>query len=82
MGDAAPEFAERMFGSLPSAVGQTAGEYGRVDRAGARRADAFECNAFFLEQAVEDTQVKAPCAPPPCRARLIDLISTLRAGIR
>ena len=58
MSDAAPEFGERAFGSLPSTLGQTAGEHRRVDRPCARRADAFERNALVLEQAVEDTPGK------------------------
>jgi hypothetical protein len=38
-------------------------------------------DAVVLEQAVGDTpQVKAPCAPPLCRARLISLVSPREVG--
>jgi hypothetical protein len=73
MGDAAPEFGERAFGSLPSTFGQTAGEHGRIDRPCTRRADAFECNAFVLEEAVEDTPGEGAVRSAPLQGEIDEL---------
>jgi hypothetical protein len=54
MGNSAPEFGKSAFGSLMPTLDQTAGEHGSVDRPGARRADAVERDALFLEQAIEN----------------------------
>ena len=49
--------------------------------ADARCADPVKPDAMVLDQAVQDAQVRAPCAPPPCRARLIDLAVPFEAGV-
>jgi hypothetical protein len=63
MGDPAPEFGERAFGSLAPTLGQTVGEHGCVDRACARRADAVERDALVLEQAIDYTPGEGAVRP-------------------
>src|SRR5437867_2740823 len=70
MGDAAPDFGERAFGSPSSALGQTAGEHGRVERRGTRCADAFERNALVLEQAVEYTPSESATRASPLQRKI------------
>ena len=78
--DPVPNLESAFFAPSRPAAAMPEARHGRIDRPGTRRADAVEPDAFVLEQAVENTPGKAPCAPPPCRARLIDLISTLGVG--
>jgi hypothetical protein len=48
------------------ALGQRHG----IHRAGARPGDRLDVEPSVFEQIVEHPQVKAPCEPPPCSARL------------
>ncbi len=58
--------------SLPSFISPV-GQHDRVHGAHAGAADRLNTARFVFQQLIEDAQVKVPCAPPPCSARLVIL---------
>ena len=74
--DAPPELLECRLGAVRAAFGVAADEDGGVHGAGGSAGNAVDLEPWFVEEPVEDApRVKAPCAPPPWRAR-----STSRGG--
>src|SRR5271156_1401970 len=82
MSDAAPEFGERAFGSLPSTFARPQANTAALTAPALAALMPSNAMRSSSSKRSRTPHVKAPCAPPPCRARLIDLISTLGGLIR
>ena len=78
----APEIGEPFLRFRAAAASQAVGQHHRIDRARRRAGNALDREPFVAQELSSTPQVKAPCAPPPCSARLMRLVGDAALFVR